>query len=74
MATTKLATAFIVAALVCAIMVTGEEAEAGGGWLHYPSLDPGVIPCNGRQDCHDIPANPYQRGCEEQNRCRTGHR
>ncbi|TMX03461.1 hypothetical protein EJD97_016130 [Solanum chilense] len=48
-----------------------------GRQIDYGALDRNRIPCNRRtnnmKNCHTgRPANPYVRGCEKINRCRSG--
>ncbi|WOG84399.1 hypothetical protein DCAR_0103582 [Daucus carota subsp. sativus] len=56
--------------MILFIVVAAEVVEAN--FISYGAMYRDGRICRLRQGCDDTPANPYNRGCEEVERCRGG--
>ncbi|CAK7349866.1 unnamed protein product [Dovyalis caffra] len=64
--------------VVCACfapIVSGDEPPTIGYGAIGKDGIPGCSPKNpNAKACNEVPANPYDRGCEKENRCRNGRK
>ncbi|CAK7349863.1 unnamed protein product [Dovyalis caffra] len=65
-------TLMVVCACFASIVAGDEPPTIGYGAIGKGGI-PGCSPKNpNAKACNEVPANPYDRGCEKENRCRNG--
>ncbi|CAK7349860.1 unnamed protein product [Dovyalis caffra] len=67
-------TLMVVCACFAPIVAGDEPPTIGYGAIGKDGI-PGCSPKNpNAKACNNVPANPYDRGCEKENRCRNGRK
>ncbi|CAK7349859.1 unnamed protein product [Dovyalis caffra] len=67
-------TLMVVCACFAPIVAGDEPPTIGYGAIGKGGI-PGCSPKNpNAKACNNVPANPYDRGCEKENRCRNGRK